>query len=91
MTAKKWIINDWGEEWLSKEWQAGDVIDALQQFAAVKVAEATKEMYPKKFIMWVIYTPPDDYSRLLSQINFSGKRPSIDKLFEYWKQNIQGK
>ena len=46
MTAKEWIINDWGEEWLSKEWQAGDVIDALQQFAAlISEGYVTKEKY----------------------------------------------
>jgi hypothetical protein len=99
MTAKEWIINDWGEEWLSKEWQAGDVIDALQQFAALKVSEATKEMY--QFVEWIgananmLYYPNSRDRWLLSRVVMS-ENPSVEydeyttaELFEYWKQNIR--
>ena len=103
MTAKEWIINDWGEEWLSKEWQAGDVIDALQQFASLKVSEATKEMYPAAFLEWagknanILIYPNSRGNWLLTRV-VTGINPSVeydeyttDELFDYWKQNIQGK
>lgn len=99
MTAKEYIINDWSEEWLKHEWQAGDVIDALQQFAALKIAEATKEMYPKEFVVWMAIAAQEqdlwEGTGTVKWIYFTGtinmKFNSTDELFEYWKQNIQGK
>ena len=92
MTAKKWIINDWGEEWLSKEWQAGDVIDALQQFASLKVAEVTKGMYPRSFVEWIgeneFYKVKGKRGKWIFQTEPYVIWKSTDELFEYWKENV---
>ncbi len=36
MTAEEYIREKWGEEWLTNEWQAGDVISALEEYAALQ-------------------------------------------------------
>ena len=36
MTAEEYIKEKWGEEWLTNEWQAGDVISALEEYAALQ-------------------------------------------------------
>ena len=71
-------------------WEAS--LAAMQDYAAIKVAEATKEMYPRSFIEW-----KDMYVQFYAYGNTYDVR-SIDKhfvglelLFEYWKQNIQEK
>ena len=42
-TAEQWIKDKWGENWLRAEWQPGDVIDSLQQFATEQ-CKAYKEL-----------------------------------------------
>ena len=32
MTAKEYIVQEYGESWLNHEWSAGDVIDALEEY-----------------------------------------------------------
>jgi len=32
-SAREYIINEWGESWLTNDWQAGDVMDALEEYA----------------------------------------------------------
>ena len=32
-SAEEYVLNTWGKEWLNHDWQAGDVIDALKEFA----------------------------------------------------------
>ena len=32
MTAKEYIVQEYGESWLNHEWSAGDVIDTLEEY-----------------------------------------------------------
>jgi len=48
-------------------------LEAMESYAYLKVAEATKGMYPKEFVKWLV----------------TGEGSDIDKLFEHWKQNIR--
>jgi len=36
MTAEEYIREKWGEEWLTHDWQAGDVVTALEEYAALQ-------------------------------------------------------
>ena len=39
MTAKEYIVQQYGETWLRTEWSAGDVTDALDGFARYRTEE----------------------------------------------------
>ena len=39
MTAKEYIVQEYGESWLKHEWSAGDVMDALDGFARYRIEE----------------------------------------------------
>ena len=39
MTAKEYIVQQYGETWLRTEWSAGDVMDALEGFARYRIEE----------------------------------------------------
>ena len=43
MTAKEYIVQQYGEIWLLYDWQLGDVIDALEEYAKHCAEEAWKE------------------------------------------------
>ncbi|OQC65418.1 MAG: hypothetical protein BWX49_00004 [Bacteroidetes bacterium ADurb.Bin008] len=42
MTAEEYIKDNWGEKWLSVDWTAGDVVDALEEFAKMQLAGQSK-------------------------------------------------
>ena len=56
---------------------------AAESYASLKVAEVTKEMYPKAYVEWL--TEPRNIAFLWSK----SIPMRIDELFEYWKQNIR--
>ena len=70
----------------------GRIIAAMEEFASLKVAEATKEMYPKEFCEWLMLNEwtKTSYGRYQRRATYE-MRDTFDELFEYWKQNIQGK
>jgi len=39
MTAKEYIVQEYGETWLRVEWSPGDVIDALDGYANHRIEE----------------------------------------------------
>lgn len=78
-------------------WYSINAEEALRwshEFAALKVAEATKGTYPKGFTEWICkaifkdLTEDDTYSL---PAEFYKQKKTTDELLEYWKQNIQGK
>ena len=40
MTAKEYIVQEYGETWLRTEWSAGDVIDTLEEYGKYCAEEA---------------------------------------------------
>ena len=58
---------------------------------SLKVAEATKEMYPKEYITWlfkeVVWTDCTGFEPI-TQIEIDDMIYTIEEAFEYWKQNI---
>ena len=87
-------------------WYSINAEEALRwshEFAALKVSEATKGMYPAAFVEWtgknanILIYPNSRGNWLLTRV-VTGINPSVeydeyttDELFDYWKQNIQGK
>ena len=68
-----------------------DIYGIMEPDPALKVAETTKEMYPKEFLRWCIYDEELFYGELNEELitdNYGGFK-SLDELFEYWKQNIR--
>jgi len=57
-------------------------IKSMIEFASIKVAEATKELYPKEFVWW--YVTKAQFEHSFRSDNMS----PLDGAFEYWKQNI---
>jgi len=62
--------------------------------ASLKVAEATKEMYPKAFVEWIGSESPYEYHTkdkiwTYGIVSLADSRMTTDELFEYWKQNIR--
>jgi len=64
----------------------------------MKVAEATKEMYPKEFIVWLVNIDNNPFGKVITgmhdalYVNFyegSERKYTLDELSEYWKQNIR--
>ena len=60
-------------------------------YASLKVAEATKEMYPLDFVIWkdrkeLTYSSMS--GRYYSETETGVKEFTLYELFEYWKQNI---
>ena len=84
---------------LENEHSAKNLLNAFEAYA-LKVAEATKEMYPKEFLMWIgfysttLYYRDIDEMWLMTVFDIEGiptdeyVEYSTDELFEYWKQNI---
>lgn len=69
----------------------GDMQQVMESYASIKLAEATKGMYPKEFVKWCIYDEELFYGNLSEELitnNYGGFK-SLDELFEYWKQNIR--
>ena len=74
-----------------------EIIAAMESHASLKVAEATKEMYPIKFIVWLVNIDNNPFGKVITgmhdalYVNFyegSERKYTLDELFEYWKQNI---
>jgi hypothetical protein len=68
-----------------------DFCKIIDKEIALRVAEATKGMYPKEFVKWCIYDEELFYGNLSEELitnNYGGFK-SLDELFEYWKQNIR--
>lgn len=63
MTPEEYIEQNWGEGWLRNQWEAGDVCDALKEYAQSRL----KEIMPtnKKIEIWaagrVNEIDPDKY------------------------------
>jgi len=89
---KEWSkvsIADYDERGFKMLWE-DMVIKAMESYASLKLAEATKDMYPKEFLRWVVYEQETFEGELCEQLitNHHGRFKSLDELFEYWKQNI---
>ena len=39
MTAKEYIVQEYGETWLRTEWSAGDVMDIMEEYAKYRIEE----------------------------------------------------
>jgi len=76
-------IPDW------EMWSTEKVLDAMIELASLKLAEATKNMYPKAFIIWkdmnTEYLP---YGNTYYVKDLDKHFVGIELVFEYWKQNI---
>jgi len=75
-----------------KEW----IVREAESYVSLKVAEATKEMYPKEFVEWYCVKPHGfavvQFSNppLFTKFEEGSKRKyTLDELSEYWKQNIR--
>ena len=69
-------------------------LKSMHEYAALKVAEATKEMYPKEFILWkdenADYDEEDElYFTTTDEMMGIGTWLTFEIVFEYWKQNIR--
>ena len=97
--ANKCYVHDYYARKFSHE----DLFRFAEAYAALKVAETTKEMYPAAFLEWagknanILIYPNSRGNWLLTRV-VTGINPSVeydeyttDELFEYWKENIQGK
>ena len=72
----------------------------MESYAALKVAEATKEMYPSDFVEWLILNEkflPEIHRDIDNNVLAWGfgdyesndiQTYTIEYVFEYWKQNI---
>ena len=72
----------------------GVALEAMESYASLKVAEATKEMYPKEFILWkdenADYDEEDElYFTTTDEMMGIGTWLTFEIVFEYWKQNIR--
>lgn len=52
MTAEEYIKNEWGENWLKCQWEAGDVIDALKQYAESYHKERVNRVTDEEIEKW---------------------------------------
>jgi hypothetical protein len=73
--------------WLEKD----RTVRMMQEFAALAVAEATKDCYPKEFVEWAM---TDDLVRTEDGLYYFGPTAamadmSLDELFDYWLKNIK--
>jgi len=83
----------------SGEYNISDVVDAMGEFAesyaSLRVAEATKEMYPKEFVEWLkencdtINIGETIDPQWLWEVRDRLITADTKKVFEYWKQNIR--
>jgi len=83
----------WMEDWISSCTKVRDIAEMLHDYASLKVAEATKEMYPKEFVEWKdnnlirkLGGWVFNYDNVLMQ---EARWKTLDELFDYWKQNIR--
>ncbi len=75
---------------------AEEALRWIHEFASLRLAEATKEMYPKEFVAWILTHAASDINEELPVpkwtaylSGFSNKIYwTTDELFECWKQNI---
>lgn len=79
MDAKKYIIDNWGEEWLKLEWEAGDVQDALEEYAELSYkAKLKKELFA--------------FNKWMCRKEYDGQIPFISTCIdEYLKQRNETK
>jgi len=65
---------------------------AMESYAPLRVAEATKYMYPKEYVRWIgeneMFRNKGNNGKWLFQTEPYIIWKSDDELFEYWKQNI---
>jgi 3-deoxy-manno-octulosonate cytidylyltransferase (CMP-KDO synthetase) len=64
-----------------------DIIEMLNEFAAQQVAEATKDCYPKEFVMWCIvwvFEMKGEYY-LHKKSEVGRKYASISEIYSYWE------
>ena len=65
------------------------LFELMEEYASLKVAEATKEMYPEAYTRWLFW---NEYymteEGLFSPVKKMPKG-TLNELFEYWKQNIR--
>ena len=74
------------------QWEG--IMRAMESYASLKVSEATKEMYPKEFILWkdenADYDEEDElYFTTTDEMMGIGTWLTFEAVFEYWKQNIR--
>lgn len=100
MTAEEIFEQYIGNGQMGIDFEKKHIIEAMEAYASHKVAKATKEMYPKDFIMWIgfhsaiLYYRDIDEKWIKTRFEMS-ENPSeeydeytLDELFEYWKQDI---
>lgn len=69
-----------------------NIAEFATEFASLKVAEATKEMYPKEFVEWkdkVVTRNTNGRSPYYGKYLYWENYYTNETLFEYWKQNIR--
>jgi hypothetical protein len=86
--ANKCYVHDYYARKFSHE----DLFRFAEAYASLKVAEATKGMYPAAFLEWI---GKNEFCKMngkngkwLFQSELYLIWKSTDELFEYWKQNI---
>jgi len=52
MTEEEYIKTEWGENWLKCQWEAGDVIDALGQYAKIRHKELAATITDEEIGKW---------------------------------------
>lgn len=72
--------------------QTGRIDKMINKLASLKLAEATKEMYPLDFVVWkdrkeLRYSSMS--GRYYSDTDMGVREFTLNELFEYWKQNIR--
>ena len=66
------------------------VVGLLTAYAALKVSEATKEMYPRSFVEWKdMYVQFYAYGNIYEVRSTDKHFVGLESLFEYWKKHKQ--
>jgi len=60
-------------------------LEAMEAYAAQQVAEATKDCYPKEYLLWMGAECPYDYHESHKIWIHDMDRKTTDELFDYWK------
>jgi len=62
----------------------------MEEYASIKVAEGTKDMYPKAFVEWRdVWTDYNPYGNTYYVRSIDRHFVGLKLLFEYWEQNIR--
>jgi hypothetical protein len=85
--ANKCYVHDF----YAKKFSHEDLFRFAEAYANLKIAEATKGMYPRSFVEWKdMYVQFYAYGNTYYVRSIDKHFVGLESLFEYWKQNIQG-